>query len=160
MSEGTGNVTESRSISWALAATLAVIALIGGVWLGSVAFVSSGEPTPRIVEIEVLNENFEIGGTVEYLPEPEVYLLTINTMPPPGRDQVFQVWVQVDDLIVNAGLLHEDSRVFAYAAYSGRYDTMFITSEPGPTGSDQPTGIPVISADLTELEREIDESGN
>lgn len=146
----------SPSIHWIVATVLAVLALIGGVWLGSVAFVSSDEPSPHIVEIEVLDDDLNIGGSVEYVEDNEVYILTIHTMQPAEDGEVFQVWVQTDDLIVHAGLLHPDSRVFAYAAYSGRYDTMFITAEPEPLGSEQPTTDVLITVDLTELEGEGD----
>lgn len=144
------------SIHWIGASILAILALIGGVWLGRVAFVSSEAPSPRVVPIEVLDDDLEVGGSVEYFDDQEVYILSIHTMPPPEEGEVFQVWVQTDDLIVRAGLLHPDSRVFAYAAYSGRYDTMFVTAEPGPFGSEQPTSEPLITVDLTELEEDED----
>lgn len=150
--EGTTETGVKGSISWRLAAILAVLALIGGVWLGRVAFVTSDAPTPRIARIEVLDDELEVSGSVEYLDEAEVYLLNIVTMPPPGENQVFQVWVQRDDLVVRAGLLDPNSHTFAYAAYDGRYDTMFVTREPGPFGSEQPTSDPLISVDLTALE--------
>ena len=156
MSDQDSAAAAQRSISWMLAAVLAVLALIGGVWLGRVAFVSSEVPSPRIVEIEVEDDDLQVGGSVEYLEQHEVYILTISTMPPPDDDEVFQVWVQTDDLIVRAGLLNPESRTFALAAYSGRYDTMFVTSEPGPFGSEQPTSPELITVDLTELEDEDD----
>ena len=147
---------EQRTISWMLAAALAVLALVGGVWLGRVAFVTSEDPSPRIVEIVVEDDDLQVGGSVEYVEQHEVYILTISTMPPPDEDEVFQVWVQSDDLIVRAGLLNPDSRTFAFAAHSGRYDTMFVTSEPAPFGSEQPTSPELITVDLTELEAEDD----
>lgn len=146
----------SSSIHWIAATILAILALAGGVWLGSVAFVESNEPSPQLVRIEAQDNDLEVGGSVEYLEEDEVYLLTINTMPPPQEGEVLMVWMQTDDLIVRAGMLHPDSRVFAYAAYSGRYDTMFITAEPGPLGREQPTSQPLITVDLTELEERED----
>lgn len=156
MAEQQASATEQHSISWMLAAILASLALIGGIWLGSVAFVSSGDSAPRIVEIEVEDDDLEVSGSVEYFEEHEVYILTINTMPPPNEGEVFQVWVQTDDLVVRAGLLNPDSRTFAYAAFSGRYDTMFITAEPDPHGSEQPGSELLITVDLTELEDEDD----
>lgn len=150
------NGSNRAGISWITASILAVIALLAGVWLGSVAFVSSDEPSPRIVDIVVEDPNLEVGGSVEYFDMHEVYILTIHTMPPPEEDEVFQVWAETDDIIVNAGTLNPESRTFAFAAYSGRYDRLFITAEPGPLGSEQPTGDPLITADLTEIEAEDD----
>lgn len=156
MSDQSTSASETRSISWVIAAILAVLALVAGVWLGRVAFVSNEDPSPRIVEIEVVDEELEVGGDVEYFEEQEVYILTISTMPPPEEGEVFQVWAQRDDIIVNAGVLNPESRTFAFAAYSGRYDTLFVTAEPAPFGSEQPTSGELITADLTELEEEDD----
>lgn len=151
------SVSETAPISWRTAAILAVLALIAGVWLGRVAFVSGGDPAPRIVEIVVENEDeLEVTGTVEYFEEHEVYILTINTMPPSEQGEVFQVWAETDDIVVNAGVLNPTSRTHAFASYSGRYDTLFVTAEPGPLGSEQPTSDQLITADLTELEEEDD----
>lgn len=162
MAEENASASESatlpapNSVSWVIAAILAVLALFGGVLLGRVAFVASDSPAPSLIEIDVLDTNLEVSGTVEYLPDHEVYLLTISTMPPPSEGEVFQVWMQTEDLIVRAGLLDPTSRDFAFAAYSGRYNTMFITAEPGPFGSEQPTSEELITVDLTELEIEED----
>lgn len=156
MADQPSSPAEQKSISWMLAALLAVLALVGGVWLGQVAFVSSSDPTPRIVDIEVEDDDLEVSGSVEYVEEHEVYILTISAMPPPNEGEVFQVWVQTGDLVVRAGLLNPDSRTFAYAAFSGRYDTMFVTAEPGPYGSEQPTSAQLITVDLTGLEDEDD----
>lgn len=144
----------TRSVPWITAGILAVLALLSGVWLGSVAFVSSEDASPRIVQIEVEDDDLDVSGNVEYFDEHEVYILTINTLPPPPEGEVFQVWAQTDDIIVNAGVLNPESRTSAFAAYSGRYDTLFVTAEPGPLGSEQPTSDPLITADLTELEED------
>lgn len=149
-------VSTSRSVSWKVAAILAVVALISGVWLGRVAFFSFDEPSPRIVEITVEDEDLTIGGHVEYIEDKEIYILTINTMPPPEEGEVFQVWVQRDELIVGVGELNPTSRTFAFASYSGRYEKLFVTAEPGPFGSESPTTEELISADLTQLEDEDD----
>lgn len=156
MADTSPPVSEQQSISWKLAAVLAVLALAAGVWLGRVAFVSSELPSPRLVEIEVEDDDLEVGGSVEYIEEQEVYILTINTMPPPNDGEVFQVWMQTDEIIVPAGTLNPNSRTFAYAANSGRYESMFVTAEPAPFGSEQPTSDKLISVDLTELEAEDD----
>ncbi len=147
--EATANRT---SIHWVVAAVLAVAALVGGVWLGRVAFVTSEEPTPLVVPIEVLDTDLNVSGQVEYLPDEEVYVLSVWTMPPAPEGSVYQVWMQVDDIIVPAGIMNPNSSRLAYAAYAGRYDTMFVTLERGPLGSRQPTTDPVVTADLTGIE--------
>lgn len=151
MAEKSEQPTNQSMISWKLAAVLAVLSLAGGVLLGRVAFVSWDRPTPLIVDIEVLDDELEVSGNVEYLEEQQIYILEIHTMPPPPEGQVFQVWVQNGDVIVRAGVLDPESRSFAYAAHNERYDTMFITTEPAPYGSEQPSTGQLITVDLTEL---------
>lgn len=156
MAENSEQPTNQSMVSWKLAALLAVLALAGGVLLGRVAFVSWDRPTPSIVEIEVLDDDLEVSGNVEYLDDQQIYILEIYTMPPPEEGQVFQVWVQNGDVVVRAGVLDPESRSFAFAAHNERYDTMFITTEPAPYGSEQPTTDQLITVDLTELVDEDD----
>lgn len=148
--------TKTPAIHWAAASILAVLALLGGVLLGRVAFVNTDDPTPLIESVKVLDSDFNANGTIEYLPEEEVYILTLRGMPPPPADKVFQVWVQVDDLIVPAGVLNPNSRDFAFAAYDGRYDRLFITTEAAPFGSEQPTSTEIITVNLGNLEVGVD----
>ena len=140
------------SIPWLVAAALAILSLLAGVFLGRVAFVTSEEPAPHIVALDVLDEDLEVGGEVEYIESEEVYILAIRTLPPAPAGSVYQVWMQVDDLVVPAGVMNPNSSRFAYAAYEGRYDTLFVTEEPAPFGSEQPSSDPVITADLTKME--------
>lgn len=148
--------TSGSSLPLVAAAIMAVLALIGGIWLGRVAFVSNEEAAPRVVAVEVEDEELELSGRVEYFEDRELYLLTINTMPPAADGQVYAVWVQTGDIVVCAGILNSDSKEFAYAAYSGRYESLFVTEESGPYCGEQPTSDPLITADLTELEDEDD----
>ena len=155
MSESEAPTTSSgnrTSIPWLVAAALAIIALLAGVWLGQVAFVTTDEPSPHIVALEVLDDELEVGGEVEYIEEEEIYIVAIRTLPPAPGGSVYQVWMQVDDIVVPAGVMNPNSSRFAYAAYDGRYDTLFVTEEPAPFGSEEPTTDTVITADLTEIE--------
>lgn len=149
MSESTGN---RESISWKLAVALCVLALVGGVWLGRVAFVSTEEESPYIVQAEVVDTDFEGGGQVQYLDDREIYILSVWSMPPAPEGSVYQVWVQNGDLVVPAGVINPNSSKFAYASYDGRYETMFVTLESAPFGAETPLGEPILEADLTELD--------
>lgn len=151
MAESTGNRT---SIQWNVAVALCLLALVGGIWLGRVAFVSGEEDSPHIVQIDVLDEEMEVGGQVQYLEDEEIYILSVWTMPPAPSGSVYQVWLQSGDVIVPAGVMNPNSSKFAYAAYDGRYETMFVTEEAAPFGVDEPTSAPVIEADLTEFDIE------
>lgn len=150
---GTGN---RPTLPWTAAALLAVLALVGGIFLGRVSFFANNEPTPRVVEVEVEDEELEVGGNVEYFEDKEIYILTIRTLPPPPENQVYAVWMQTGDVTVCAGIMNPDSQEFAYAAYSGRYETLSVTLEEGRYCGDSPRGEPLITADLTEIEDEDD----
>ena len=142
----------STSIPWLVAVALSILSLLGGIWLGRVAFVSSDEPSPHIVALKVLDPNLDVSGEVQYLQNEEVYIVAIRTLPPAPAGSVYQMWMQLDEIIVPAGVMNPNSSRFAYAAYDGRYDTLFVTEEPAPFGSEQPTSDPVITADLTAIE--------
>lgn len=137
---------------WIPVLVLTILALLGGVWLGRVAFVSTEVASPRVTELEVQDPELKASGRVELINDRDIVLLTINGMPPPPEGQVFVVWAQKDDVIVRAGVWNPNAREFAFAAWNGRYDTLFLTTEPGPLGSEQPTSTPLISADLTQLQ--------
>lgn len=136
---------------WLPVLALTILALIGGILLGRVAFVSNDEASPKMTEIEIEDDELEANGRVELINDRDIVLLTINGMPPPPEGQVYVVWAQKEDVVVRAGIWNPNSREFAFAAWNGRYDTLFVTAEPGPFGSEQPTTQPMISADLTQL---------
>lgn len=144
-------MSSSRSIAWPLAAVLAVLALAGGVWLGAVAFVSDEEPTPRMVPIVVLDDESDIGGNVEYIPDREIYVLSLQRVPPLPADTVYQIWLQNDDITISAGIWNPTATRFAVVAYEGRYDRMFVTVESSSRGNDQPTTEPIVEVDLTTI---------
>jgi hypothetical protein len=54
--------------------------------------------------------------------------------------------------------MNSNSSRLAYAAYDGRYDTMFVTREQGPLGSRQPTSAPLLTADLTQVQVQATEA--
>lgn len=151
-------MTESttRSIPWYIAALIAVAALLGGVWLGAVAFVDRSDPAPLVAPIEVLSPTLEVSGSVQYLRDEEIYILALYSMPPAPVGSTYQVWTEKDDVIVNAGLWNPTNNRIAFAAYSGRYDTMFVTLEPNQLGSSQPTTDRLVTIDLTEINAKLE----
>ena len=147
----------NRSLPWYVVAVLCVASLLGGIWLGAVAFVENEDPQPLVASIEVLDENLEVSGSVQYLPDEEIYILAIYTLPPAPNGSAYQVWVERDTVIASADLWNPTANRIAYAAYSGRYDTMFVTLEPNVRGSAQPTGDRLITIDLTEINAALED---
>ncbi|MCA9833025.1 MAG: anti-sigma factor [Thermomicrobiales bacterium] len=151
------NESTTRSIPWSIAAALCVVALLGGVWLGAVAFVDRSEPAPLVAPIEVLDTKLEISGSVEYLRDEEVYILALYSMPPAPAGSTYQIWMEKDDVIISAGLWNPTTNRIAFAAYSGRYDTMFVTLEPTERGNSHPTTDRLVTIDLTGINAELED---
>lgn len=145
------------TIKWQVAAALCVLALVGGIWLGRVAFFTNEEDSPHIAQIEVLDDEYEVGGQVQYLENEEIYILSIWTLPPAPEGSVYQVWMQNGDLVVPAGVMNPNSTKFSYAAYDGRYETLFVTVEQAPFGVESPTTEPILEADLSDFDIEEDD---
>lgn len=143
-----------NSIKWQVAVALCLLALLGGIWLGRVAFFTTEEDSPHITQIEVLDNEYEVGGQVQYMQEEEIYVLSVWTLPPAPDGSVYQVWMQNGDLVVPVGVMNPNSTKFSYAAYDGRYEKMFVTVETGPFGVEEPTTDPILEADLTTFEIE------
>ena len=139
-------------VHWAVAALLAVLTLAAGLLLGRTVF-ESGDPTPgsTVAEVTVTNPDIAASGTVEYVEDQGVLVLRMSDMPPAPQGYVYQVWVIAGDTPVSAGTMDTQSSSFATAADPTRYQTLAVTLEEGPIGSDQPTSDPIIVADLTPL---------
>lgn len=139
-------------VHWAVAALLAVLTLAAGMLLGRTVFEQErDEPTPAVVEATVTNPEIQAHGTVEYLPEQGVLLLQMEDMAPAPEGQVYQVWVIDGDTPVSAGILDPTAPAFATTADPSRFQTLAVTLEQGPTGTDQPTTDPIVVVDLTTL---------
>jgi hypothetical protein len=88
------------------------------------------------------------GGEVTYLPQDDLFILDVRDLPPLEPDQVYEVWLIGEDGPVPAGVFDQPTDQHAIVADRAQYDTLAITAEPGPLGTEAPTGEIVATASL------------
>jgi negative regulator of sigma E activity len=88
------------------------------------------------------------GGEVTYLPQDDLFILDVRDLPPLEPDQVYEVWLIGADGPEPAGVFDQPTDQHAIVADRDRYDTLAITAEPGPLGTEAPTGEIVATATL------------
>jgi hypothetical protein len=134
---------------WATAA-LVLLALLAGALAGRMLFADDGEDAAQ-GEAIALQMNPPIpnaNGELTYMPEEQVFKLTMHNMPAAPHDHVYQVWLIGAEGPEPVGMVDQSSGQFAVAADRSQYQTFAITVEPGPLGSQLPTGDPIITAPL------------
>ena len=88
-------------------------------------------------------------GEVTYLPQDDLFMLEVRDLPPLEPDQVYEVWLIGEDGVpAPAGVFDQPTDQHAIVADRDRYDTLAITAEPGPLGTEAPTGEIVATASL------------
>lgn len=136
---------------WAVAAMLAIMTLAGGILLGRMLFESNDTPLMPVAEVSVTDPDLAATGTVQYLQDQGVILLTMSDMPAPPEGYIYQVWMIEGETPVPVGTFDPESSQWAASGDPSRFSTLAITVEEGPRGSDQPTTDPIVVADLTQL---------
>lgn len=87
-------------------------------------------------------------GTVIIPGEGRSPLLVANQLPAISANQVYQVWVVRGNQAISAGILQPNQGMLMLSAEIRGADTLALTVEPGPAGSQGPTSDPVIIAKL------------
>ncbi|HEX2282017.1 MAG TPA: anti-sigma factor, partial [Thermomicrobiales bacterium] len=83
----------------------------------------------------------ETRGDLTYFPQDNLFLLEVRDLPPLEPDQVYEVWlIGEDGVAVPAGVFDQPTDQHAVVADRNRYATLAITAEPGPLGTEAPTG--------------------
>ena len=85
---------------------------------------------------------------VTYLPDDDLLIVDVRDLPPLEADQVYEVWLIGEDGPEPAGVFDQPTDQHAIVADRGQYETLAITAEPGPMGTEAPTGEVVASAPL------------
>ena len=75
-------------------------------------------------------------------------MLDVHDLPPLEPDQVYEVWLIGDEGPVPAGTFDQPTDQHAVVADRSQYETLAITAEPGPLGTEAPTGEVVATAPL------------
>jgi hypothetical protein len=153
----------SRRRIAALVAAAAALVAVGGIgatvwhpWSdepGSSPVVSEAQRIIAAEDAESWTQRFEDGSSVTITRSASLNRAVVRThdMAPAGADRVYQLWLQHDDQMVNAGLMPPgpDNTVLLEGD-PATADGFGITREPGPDGSDKPTRPPVALIDFAE----------
>lgn len=139
----------SRATPWAAAAA-ALLLITAGLLFWNVQLRGQLAATPVTQTIALAPTDAAPGasGEVRYLPGDQLFYVDVRDLPPLAEGQVYEVWLIGGDGPVPAGVFDRSTDQHAIVADRSQYDTLAITAEPGPLGTEAPTGEIVATAPL------------
>jgi anti-sigma-K factor RskA len=140
----------SRATPWAAAAAILLLLSAGLlVWNLRLREQIATAPVTETIALAATDAAPEARGEVTYLPQDDLFILDVRDLPPLEPDQVYEVWLIGEDGVpAPAGVFDQPTDQHAIVADRDRYDTLAITAEPGPLGTEAPTGEIVATAPL------------
>lgn len=143
--------TSTPSIHWIAATAIALLALVGGIFLGRTAFIEPETVTVRSIEPAEVETGFTGTVRLAFHEDAGVMVLHITDMPRLGEDEVYQVWLIHGGNPVSMGVLPRWKTQWAISGDPGTAQTLIITREPAPNGSEGPSEEIVVRFDLAEF---------
>jgi anti-sigma-K factor RskA len=139
----------SRATPWAAAAA-ALLLITAGLLFWNLQLRGQLAATPVTQTIALAPTDAAPGasGEVRYLPGDQLFYVDVRDLPPLAEGQVYEVWLIGGDGPVPAGVFDRSTDQHAIVADRAQYDTLAITAEPGPLGTEAPTGEIVATAPL------------
>jgi hypothetical protein len=141
----------SRATPWAAAAAILLL-LSAGLLVWNLRLreqiQQATAPVAETIALAPTDVAPEARGEVTYLPQDELFMLEVRDLPPLKPDQVYEVWLIGAEGPVPAGVFDQPTDQHAIVADRDLYDTLAITAEPGPLGTEAPTGEIVATASL------------
>jgi hypothetical protein len=139
----------SRATPWAAAAAILLLLSAGLlIWNLRLREQIATAPVAETIALAPTDAAPGAGGEVTYLPQDRLFMLDVRDLPPLEPDQVYEVWLIGGEGPVPAGTFDQPTDQHAIVADRELYDTLAITAEPGPLGSEAPTGEIVATAPL------------
>ena len=140
----------SRATPWAAAAAILLLLSAGLlVWNLRLREQLATAPVAETIALAPTDVAPDARGQVTYLPQDDLFILDVRDLPPLEPDQVYEVWLIGEDGVpAPAGVFDQPTDQHAIVADRDRYDTLAITAEPGPLGTEAPTGEVVATASL------------
>jgi len=138
-----------RTWGWATAAVLAVLAL--GLGVRDYAVSSRLASAPVQWQLQPVQAGTRANGTLVWLPSQRTATLTLRGLPALAPNQVYEVWLIKDGQPAPAGVFQPAGSDSAAVLVQGdllRFDTVAVTAEPGPQGSQAPTTQPFVAGAL------------
>ena len=140
----------SKTAPWAAAA--AILLLVSGgllAWNLRLQEQIVTVPAPETIALAPTDAAPDASGEVTYVPEEDLLLLDVRGLPELEPGQVYEVWLIGEEGVpAPAGVFDQETDRHAIVADRGRYTTLAITAEPGPLGTEAPTGEIVATAAL------------
>jgi anti-sigma-K factor RskA len=140
----------SRATPWAAAAAILLLLSAGLlVWNLRLREQVGTVPVTETIALAPTDAAPEARGEVTYLPQDDLFILDVRDLPPLEPNQVYEVWLIGEDGVPTpAGVFDQPTDQHAIVAGRDRYDTLAITAEPGPLGTEAPTGEIVATASI------------
>jgi anti-sigma-K factor RskA len=139
-----------RATPWAAAAAVLLLLSAGLlVWNLRLREQIATAPVAETIALAPTDAAPEARGEVTYLPDDDLFILDVRDLPPLEPDHVYEVWLIGEDGVpAPAGVFDQPTDQHAIVADRDRYDALAITGEPGPLGTEAPTGEIVATASL------------
>lgn len=139
----------SRAAPWAAAAA-ALLLLSAGLLFWNLQLRNQLASVPRAETVALAPTDAAPGasGEVRYLPDDQLFVVDVRDLPPLPEGQVYEVWLIGAEGPVPAGVFDQSTDQHAIVADRSLFDTLAITAEPGPLGTESPTGEIVATAPL------------
>ena len=140
----------SRATPWvAAAAILLLLSAALLVWNLRLREQIATAPAAETIALAPTDVAPDARGEVTYLPQDDLFILEVRDLPPLEPDQVYEVWLIGEDGVpVPCGVFDQPTDQHAMIGDGGQYETLAITVEPGPLGTEAPTGEVVATAAL------------
>jgi anti-sigma-K factor RskA len=140
----------SQATPWAAAAAILLLLSAGLlVWNLRLREQIAIAPLAETIALVPADVAPEARGEVTYLPQDDLFILDVRDLPPLEPHQVYEVWLIGEDGIpAPCGVFDQPTDQHAMIADRAQYETLAITAEPGPLGTEAPTGEIVATASL------------
>lgn len=139
----------SQATPWAAAAAALLLVTLGLLfWNLQLRNQLAATPVAETVALAPTDAAPGASGEVRYLPDERLFYVDVRNLPPLAAGQVYEVWLIGADGPVPAGVFSQPTDQHAIVADRSLYDTLAITAEPGPLGTEAPTGEIVATAPL------------
>jgi anti-sigma-K factor RskA len=138
-----------RAAVWATAAA-ALLLISLGLLYWNVQLRDEISTTPQVETLALATTAMapDASGEVHYMPQQGVLMLDVKDLPPLPEGYVYEVWLIGDGNPVPAGVFADATAQHAIAADRSQFNTLAITMEPGPLGTEAPTSEIYATASL------------
>jgi anti-sigma-K factor RskA len=138
-----------RASVWATAAAALLIVSLGLLYW-NMQLRNEISTTPQVETLALATTDMapDAHGDVKYMPQEGVLKLDVRNLPPLPEGYVYEVWLIGDGGPVPAGVFADASAQHAIAADRSQFNTLAITMEPGPMGTEAPTSEVYATASL------------